>query len=82
MTDDDIDSDKAKLEMNARGYHYDPTLDPIADKIEQGPAAWKDLPAHILGVASVHKDFRDHYRRAVAAGAVPDDRTADTHKEN
>ncbi len=78
---DDLDNDKARLELNARAYSYAPTFDALADKIEQGPAAWKDLPAHILGQASVHKDFRDAYRRAVAAGAIPDTRNADTHQE-
>lgn len=77
-----IDTDRARLEINARGYRYDPTLDPIADLIEQGPSAWKDVHPHLLGQAAIHKDFRDQYRRAVAAGAIPDNRTAHTHEEN
>jgi len=76
----DIDSNMAKLELNARGYRYDPNLDPIADLLEQGHAAWKDVPPRLLGVASIHKDFRDQYRRAVAAGAIADNRNADTDK--
>jgi hypothetical protein len=79
---DYIDSDKAHLEINARGYRYDPNLDPVADLIEQGPAACAGVPPRLLDLASVHKDFRDMYRRAVAAGAIPDDRNADTQKEN
>ena len=75
------DSDKARLEINARGYRYDPHLDPIADLIERGPAAWADVPARLLDLASVHKDFRDQYRSAVAAGAIPDDRNAQTYQE-
>ncbi len=77
----DINSEHAHLEINARGYRYDPTLDPIADLIEQGPAAWKDVPPRLLDHASIHLDFRNQYRRAVAAGAIPDDRTADNHQE-
>lgn len=82
MYDLDPDSAKAKLEINARGYHYDADLDRLADLLEQGPSAWKDMPPHILGVATVHKDFRDQYRVAVKAGAIPDDRTPDPTKEN
>jgi hypothetical protein len=83
MTDDlDPDSAKAKLEINARGYHYDPSLDPIADLIEQGPAACAGVHPKLLDLASIHRDFRDQYRRAVAAGAIPDDRTPDPHQEN
>ena len=82
MTDDlDPDSHKAHLEINARGYRYDSTLDPIADLIEQGPAACAGVHPKLLDHASIHKDFRDQYRRAVAAGAIPDDRNADTHQE-
>ncbi len=78
MTDE---STAARLELNARGYRYDPNLDPIADLIEQGPAAWAHVHPLLLDHASMHKDFRDHYRRAVAAGVIPDDRNAATHKE-
>lgn len=83
MTDifDQIDSDKARLEINARSYRYDPVLDPIADRIEAGEAV-ADVPARVLDHASIHKDFRDQYRRAVAAGAIRDDRTAPTDEEN
>lgn len=78
---DDLDSRKAHLEINARGYRYDPVLDAAADKLEQGHDAWKDLPAHVLSQASVQLDFRNQYRAAVKAGAIPDDRNADTHQE-
>lgn len=79
---DQIASDNARLELNARGYRYDPVLDPAADKLDRGPEAWKDMPAHLLSVASVHKDMRDMYRAAVKAGAIPDDRNAQTQEEN
>lgn len=82
MTDlfDQHSSDHARLELNARGYHYDPVLDPAADRIEQG--AWQDMPPALLSQASMHKDFRDMYRTAVKAGAIADDRNAQTHEEN
>jgi len=79
---DDIDSTKAHLEINASGYRYDPTLDPIADLIEQGPAACAGVHPQLLDLASIHRDFRSQYRRAVAAGAIPDNRNADTYQEN
>jgi len=75
----DINSEHAKLALNASGYHYDEVLDPIADLIEQG--AWKDVPPRIIGVASVQLDLRNSYRAAVKAGAIPDDRNADTHNK-
>jgi hypothetical protein len=72
MTDyfDNIDSTKATLEINARGYRYDPTLDPVADLIEQGPAACAGVHPKLLDLASIHLDFRNQYRAAVAAGAI------------
>ncbi len=79
---DQVNTDEAKLELNARGYRYDPVLDPIVDLIEQGPSACKDVHPQLLDHASIQRDFRDQYRRAVTAGVIPDDRTADTHKEN
>ena len=84
MTDifDHRTSDNARLELNARGYHYDPVLDAAADKLEQGPAAWKDMPPALLSQASMHRDFRDMYRAAVKAGAIPHHRNATTHEEN
>jgi hypothetical protein len=69
--------DTAALEINACTYRYDATLDPIADLIEQGPAAWANVHPKLLSVATVHKDFRDSYRKAVAAGVIPDDRSQD-----
>lgn len=62
------------LVLNARLYRYDRDLDRLADLVEQGPAAYAHLPARVLDLALMHKEFRDHYREAVAAGAVPDDR--------
>jgi hypothetical protein len=66
---------------NARAYRYDPQLDPIADLLEQGPQAYAHVPAKLVDLASIHKDFRDQYRAAVAAGSVPDDRRHTPTKE-
>lgn len=76
-----IDSSAARLEMNARHYSYDPVLDPVADLIEQGPAAWRDVHPKLVDLGSVHKDIRDQYRAAVRAGVVRDDRNAETYQE-
>jgi len=75
------DNAAASLELNARGYRFDPILDAAADKLEQGREAWADMPAPLLRQATVHKDLRDHYRAAVKAGVVPDDRNATTYQE-
>lgn len=64
-----------KLELNARGHRPDPMLDPIADAMDRGDAAaWQNLHPKLVDRASVYRDFREQYRRAVAAGAIPDDR--------
>lgn len=75
------DTTDARLEMNARAYRYDPHLDAAADKLDQGPDAWKDMHPLLLDQASIYRDFRNHYRAAVKAGAIPDDRNATTWKE-
>lgn len=77
-----IDSDATKLEINARSYKFDPNLDAVADLLDQGPAAWKDLHPLLIDRASIYRDMRTSYRAAVAAGAVADDRTAATYEEN
>lgn len=78
----DLRGDRGRLVLNARSYRYDPTLDPIADLIEQGPAAWSNVHPHLLDLGAIHKDFRDSYRAAVKAGAIPDDRNESTWKES
>lgn len=75
MNPDEINTDAARLEINARAYHYDPTLDAACDVIEQGPTAWRELHPKLLSVAAVHLDLRNYYRAAVRAGVVPDDRS-------
>ena len=71
-----------RLIGNARHYTFDPTLDAVADLIEQGPQAWAHVHPKLLDLASIHKGFRDQYRAAVEAGVIPDDRNANTYKEN
>ena len=78
MTQQPLDMDtKARLEMNAKGYKPDRDLDRVADLIEAGDRdALEKLPPRFVDLASIQMDFRDQYRRAVAAGAIPDDRSA------
>ncbi len=43
--------------------------------MDRGDAeAWRHLPPQLIDWASTYRDLRHHYRRAVAAGAIPDDR--------
>ncbi len=73
-----IDSHKARLAGNARPYRYDPQLDPIADAMDRGDTdAWTRLHPMLQDRASVYRDLRQHYRAAVQAGAIPDDRGPD-----
>lgn len=69
-----IDDTNARLEMNASSYRPDPELERIADLFTADREAWNRLPNAITSAASVQADMRDHYRRAVAAGAITDDR--------
>ena len=65
-----------QLELNARLYSGpDPQLDKIADQMDAGNTeAWRILPVRLIDMASMHRDFRSYYRRAVEAGAIPADR--------
>jgi len=65
-----------QLEMNARLWTGpDPQLDKIADQMDAGDVeAWRTLPVRLIDMASMHRDFRSYYRRAVRAGAIPADR--------
>lgn len=71
---DYLDDERARLEMNARGHHYDAGLERVADLFNTDRQAWNALPRQVQSVSSVYRDLRDHYRRAVKAGAVPDSR--------
>ncbi|MDP9442940.1 MAG: hypothetical protein M3P83_00745 [Actinomycetota bacterium] len=70
--------DLARLELNARAYRPNALLDRVADLMDAGDVeAWKRLPVRLIGEASAHRDLRQAYRDAVAAGAIPDDRGPD-----
>ncbi len=76
MTFDGFDSRAARLEMNARAYQYDARLEQLADlRAADFDAFMKRVGGtSALGEVEIYADFRDHYRRAVAAGVVRDDR--------
>lgn len=70
----DPDSRLAKLELNARGHRHDPQLERFADLFHTDRAAYDRLPRAIKSQLDIYSDMRDHYRRAVEAGAITDDR--------
>jgi hypothetical protein len=63
-----------KLELAARSYAYDPELEKAADLFDRDPRAWARLPVILQDRSGIYRDFRQSYFRAVAAGAIPDDR--------
>jgi len=69
-----IDPAAARLEIAARSYRFDATLDAAADLFDRDPQAWLRLPVVLQDRSGIYRDFRESYRRAVAAGAIPDDR--------
>lgn len=78
-----MSTDPGQLELNARAYRYDPVLEPIADAMDRGDTeAWRQVHPLLADRASIYRDFRSHYRAAVSAGVIPDDRNASTHEEN
>lgn len=77
-----LDSRLAKLALNARMFRYNKTLDQAADLFTSDPLAWQQLPLLVRDQSGMYMDARDQYRKAVAAGAVEDDRTADTAEGN
>ncbi len=82
MSEPPIDTAAATLELNARGHRHDPVLDPIADAMDRGDAAaWTSLHPLLADRASIYRDFRANYRAAVAAGAIPDDRSGPTNEK-
>lgn len=70
----DLDSDKARLVMNARPHRFDPQLERALELFHADRAAFDRLPQQLQSQAGVYADFRRHYRAAVEAGAIPDDR--------
>ncbi len=77
MTEPPLDSRLAKLELNARLYRYDKTLDDAANLFDSDVAAWQRLPLIVRDRSSFYMDARDSYRRYVEAGGV-DDRGPDS----
>ncbi len=68
------DSDRARLEGNARLFHFDADLEHVADLMDAGDVdAWTKLPLIVQDRGGLYADARAAYRRAVAAGAIPPD---------
>ncbi len=65
--------DPGRLELNARGYKFDPVLDRAADLFDSDLEAWKQLPVHVQDLAGIYADLREHHRRAVHAGVIEED---------
>ncbi len=76
-----LDSRLAKLALNARMFRYNKTLDQAADLFTSDPLAWQQLPLLVRDQSGIYMDARDQYRKAVAAGAVADDRGPGSEKE-
>ncbi len=75
MTGAARDFEHNRLAGHARPFRFDARLEPVADAMDRGDAeAWRHLHPQLIDQASVYRDFRAHYRRAVDAGAIPDDR--------
>jgi len=73
MSDTDhLDSDAARLELNARGFKYDATLEAAADLYDTDVAAWQQLPVELQDRSGMYRDFREYHRQAVAAGVIPE----------
>lgn len=70
----EVNSEKAKLEMNARPFRHDPQLERALELFYEDRAAFDRLPGQIKNQIGIYSDFRDSYRAAVEAGAIPDDR--------
>ena len=71
---EEIDTRKARLQMNARSYRYDAVLERALELFATDRAAFDKLPDQIKQQVGIYSDFRHHYREAVEAGAIPDDR--------
>jgi hypothetical protein len=68
------ESQRARLELNARGHRPDPALERAADLFHTDRAAWNRLPLSVRSASSVYADLRQHHRDAVEAGVItPDD---------
>ena len=63
--------ENASLEINARLHRFDPMLDAAADLFHTDREAWRRLPRQVQSESSVYADLREHHRRAVRAGVIP-----------
>lgn len=63
-----------RLIVNSGMYRPDPALDHAADLFDADPQAWSRLPVKLQDLSGIHRDMRNQYRAAVAAGLIPDDR--------
>jgi len=73
-----LDSQHARLEMNARLYRFDEHLERAADLYDRDPQAWAQLPVILQDRSGIYRDMRQQYRAAVRAGAIVDDRGPNT----
>lgn len=69
-----LDSRLARLVLNAMMFRYDERLEAAADLYDSDVDAWCRLPVIVQDRSGMYRDARDAYRRAVAAGAIVDDR--------
>ena len=67
-------SSRVRLELNARGFHPDPEMDRLLRLRDEDPPRFATLPSSSLSAVEIYSDMKDHYTRAVAGGAIPDDR--------
>lgn len=67
-------TDRARLELDARGHRPDPQLEEALRLHREDRAAYDQLPTAVKARAAVYADLKANFDRAVAAGVVtPDD---------
>ena len=71
---DYLDVERGRLAANSRLYRPDANLDRLADMYENDRHRWDALPLQQRDLSYMHLEMRQQYRRAVAAGVIPDDR--------
>ena len=76
------ESQAAKLELNAKLFEYSQTLEDAANLYDSDPIAWLRLPVLLQDRSGMYRDARSAYRKAVQAGAIPDDRNANTTRKD
>ncbi|MDQ3477408.1 MAG: hypothetical protein M3492_14070 [Actinomycetota bacterium] len=70
----------AKLELNSRLHEYNEHLERLADLYDSDVSEWQKLPILLQDRSGQYRDSRAAYRRAVAAGAIRDDKNAAAEK--